>query len=469
MYSRRLAMACAWVVVCLGIGAGAPAVVYDGGADPVLAWNNVLLDAIKIQGGGPGPIARQGAMLHTAIYDAFNSIDGTHTPYLLKLDVPETTSYRAAIATAAHDVLAATFDVNGLPALGAMFDAKRDAELAQVSDGADKLAGIMLGQEVAAAILASRANDQSNLSNPYVGGSGPGQWEPTEMGPGGNAWGPEWYMVTPWAISSHDQFRPPAPPELTSQEYADAFNEVKEKGALVGSTRTDYETQTASFWANDRNGTWKPPGHLNYITQVISANAGLDVAENARLFALVNIAMGDASIVAWDAKFATDLDLWRPVTAIHDADIDGNDQTVADPAWQPLSADTTVNGFTPPFPAYTSGHATFAAAMAQVLADFFGSDVIDPFTIVSGDPGYSGDARTFTSLSEMALEDAQSRIYLGVHYQFDAQWGLLTGSAVGHFVFEHMMLSLRAVPEPTSAAAIIMAGLSWRGRRRAES
>jgi hypothetical protein len=301
-----------------------------------------------------------------------------------------------------------------------------------------------LGTDCADGIMAMRKSDGSDNSTPYDYGDQPGDYVATPPA-FDDAWGPNWHLVTPWCMLTGDQFRPVGPPGyaegdmtalLTSAEYTANYNDVKELGALDSKTRTEYETETARFWANDRDGTFKPPGHLLYITDVVAENEGHTLEEKARLFALVALGMADAGVAAWDSKFATPIDLWRPVTGIVQGDTDGNDDTEADPAWVPLSHDPDINGFTPPFPAYISGHATFGAVHAAVLSGFYGTDD-KTFTIGSDDT--PGVFRTYNSFSEAALENGRSRIFLGVHWQFDADGGYEVGTALGQWVLANYL------------------------------
>ena len=200
------------------------------------------------------------------------------------------------------------------------FDALHAAILAGIPDGPQKTAGIVWGEFVADQILVARANDGSDAIVLPPGGSGPGVWIPTP--PLFRPYLlPQWGFVAPFAMNSSSQFRPPGPPSLDSQQYAEDYNEVKELGALVGSTRTEEQTEIASFWA-DGAGTETPPGHWNSIAQTIAGDRGNTLEQNARLFALLNIAMADAAICAWDAKYT--FNFWRPVTAIRNAGTDGN-------------------------------------------------------------------------------------------------------------------------------------------------
>src|SRR5213594_931697 len=293
-------------------------------ADVVTDWNNAALDAIRA-GHTPPPIAsRSLAILHVSIYDAVNGIDRTHEPYLVQSEVPASGSREAAASAAAHEAL-----VNLFPAGASSFDALHAAILAGIPNGPQKIAGIVWGEFVANQILAARANDGHDAIVPPPGGSGPGVWVPTP--PAFLPYLlPQWGFVMPFAMSSSSQFRPPGPPSLDSEQYAADYDEVKSLGAAVDSTRTEEQTQIALFWA-DGAGTETPPGHWNSIAQTIADMQGNTLEENARLFALLNLAMADAAVCAWDAKYA--FNFWRPVTAIRKADTDGNAATDPDPTW----------------------------------------------------------------------------------------------------------------------------------------
>ncbi|MDQ3769507.1 MAG: vanadium-dependent haloperoxidase [Actinomycetota bacterium] len=302
-------------------------------------------------------------------------------------------------------------------------------------------AGKAAGRAAALAMVQERTGDGSEVALPYVAGTQPGDWRPTGSG---DAASPNWPSVKPFCMTSGEQFRPPRPggyqsktEMLASPEYAAQLNEVALLGEATAppTARNADQTEIAFFWANDADTTYKPPGQLFDITKVVSAQRGLDIVENARLFALVALAMGDASIVAWDAKYATNLDLWRPETAIREAGTDHNPATTPNASWEPLSQTVSGTHFSPPFPAYTSGHATFAAAHAGVMRLYFGTDNVT-FTATTEDPSSSpGVTRSFNSFTQAALENARSRIYLGVHFQWDGDHGFLSGTALA----EHLM------------------------------
>lgn len=402
-------------------------------ADVVLDWNNVWLDCIRATGGPPCPIARAGAMMHAAVYDAVNSIDRDYQPYLGRLHAQPNASPAAAAAVAAHDVLAALY-----PTRQSILDAALTTSLLGIPNGHDRDRGIEVGGAAAQRTLADRANDGSTDATPYVFGTLPGDWQltPPDYSPPAS---PNWGHVKPWVIQDGAQFRPAGPlgfadmsALLASPGYAAIFNEVKSLGARKSAARTPYQTQTAYFWANDVNGTYKPPGHLNVIAQALSSGQGLTLSENARLFALLNISMAEAGMCAWDCKYASPIDFWRPVTGIRQADPTLNPLTLPDAAWLPL------NAFTPPFPAYVSGHATFGAVAAAIFTRFFRTDHMT-YSIGTDEPLYTGSPRTFNTFSEAALENGRSRIYLGVHWQFDADDGYQMGTALGNYIYEHAL------------------------------
>lgn len=233
-------------------------------------------------------------------------------------------------------------------------------------------------------------------------------------------------------MTSNDQFGCPPPPSLDSPEYADAVAEVQAYGAANSALRTEDQTNIAHFWADDP-GTSTPPGHWNRIAAEVASRFGNSLVENARLFALLNIATADAAIACWEAKYT--YDLWRPYTAIREADTDGNPLTEADLEWQALI-------FIPPFPSYSSGHSTFSAASAEVLAGFFGTDDI---AFTSTAEGVHVPDRSFSSFTAAAREAASSRLLGGIHFAFDNQAGLEAGAALGRFVVASV-LQPRIIP-----------------------
>lgn len=391
--------------------------------DAVIEWNNVLLDAIREDRTAPPTAARAMAMTHIAIYDAVNAIDGGHEPYSFDGEAPAGTSVDAAVAAAAHRVL-----VNLFPALQAFLDAALEASLADIPDGEAKTAGIELGEMAADDIIALRADDGSTAVVDYMPSGEVGFWEPTPPGFLPPAL-PHWGSVTPFAMMSGSQFRGPGPPALDSAEYAEAFNDVKELGAAEGSSRTEEQTEIADFWINGP-GTATPPGHWNIIAQIVAEEQGNTLVENARLFALMNIAQADAAICSWDNKYT--YEQWRPVTAIRNADLDGNPDTEPDPDWSSYIP-------TPPFPDYTSGHSTFSAAASKVLELFFGTDGIGFTTNSDETPEVF---RMYTSFSQAADESGRSRIYGGIHWEYANQDALSGGRELGAYVFANLLKAI---------------------------
>jgi hypothetical protein len=413
---------------------------------------------------GPGRSSRAMAIVHIAVFDAINAIVGGYTSYTGLARAPLGTSMDAAIAFAAHDTLVAMF-----PSQKAAFDAALAEDLSQirVRELRDYLNGILLGRRAAAAILARRADDGSQHAEPRVGidyipSDVPGQWrqDPISLIP--LALGAHWDDVEPFVLESADQFRVPPPPALGSQAYADAFNEVKAYGGDGVNTltvRTQDQTEAGIYWAYDGTPVLcAPPRLYNQIAIVIADKQRSDLKNTARLLALVNVAMADAGIAIWESKYF--YDLWRPVTGIREADPgtgpsglgDGNDDTIGDPTFSPLGAPASNAGplaknFTPPFPAYPSGHAGFGGALFQILRRFYGTDRI-AFTFVSDElNGVTEDneghprplrPRSFGRLSQAEEENGQSRIYLGIHWAFDKTEGIAQGRRVANEVFDNL-------------------------------
>jgi membrane-associated phospholipid phosphatase len=382
--------------------------------DTVLAWNDALLDAVRADGTPPPLAARNMAIVHLAVADAVAAVDRSFEPYAVDIRLPRPASASAAAAAAAHRSLVGLY-----PDQAAAFRATLHDSLAAIPAGPDRLRGFLLGRHVAQRTLAMRRNDGADAASDYAPGAGPGRWEPTPPA-FADALLPQWPDVTPFAIGTGDRFRPLDPPSLGDDAYAEAFEEVKRLGAVDSAARTADQTQIARFWA-DGAGTATPPGHWNAIAAEVAEARGATLAENARLFATLNVALADAGIASWDAKYA--FDLWRPVTAIRRADTDGNPRTEPDPGWVPLLP-------TPPFPTCTSGHSTFSGAAEAVLSAYFGPET----AFATGSEGLPGVTRSFESFAEAAEEAGMSRIYGGIHFQFDNVDGLASGRAVGRHV-----------------------------------
>jgi hypothetical protein len=302
------------------------------------------------------------AITQTAVFDAINSITGTYKNYHFTGTAPTIVSAEAAAVSAAHQVL-----INLYPGQKSYFDNALTASLAEITDGTAEDNGVTFGRTVADDILTLRSADGSSNTITYTPGTNAGQWQPTSPG-FAPALLPQWGQVTPFALTSGDKFRPDGTPALNSAEYTTEFNQVKDLGSKNSTNRTAEQSQIAKFWA-DGSGTFTPPGHWNQIAQNVAATKGNSLVDNARVFALLNISLADAGIAAWDAKYT--YNFWRPITAIQNADSDGNANTIADASWTPLLT-------TPPFPEYVSGHSTFSGAAETILTGLLGNTLRFP-------------------------------------------------------------------------------------------
>lgn len=398
-------------------------------ADVVTDWNESALNAIRADKTSPPKAARALACLHLAIFDAVNGITQSHERYLVSGKPAGAASIEAAVSAAARLVLVRTF-----PAQQATFDAAHGRVLAAIPNSAEKNSGAHWGEWVANSIIVARSTDGAADTVAYTPGNAPGEWQPTEPGLA-PALLPQWPKVACFAMTSGAQFRPNRQPAMTSAVWAFDFNLTKQLGGKESAARTREQTAIAQFW-EDGPGTVTPPGHWNAIARDVAAQRCNTLEQNARLFALLNIALADAAILCWDCKYATNF--WRPVAAIQNADTDKNPATEKDPAWTPLLA-------TPPFPEYTSGHSTFSGAAATVLAAFFGSDEIKFSATSEALPGFS---RSYNSFSEAAAEAGMSRIFGGIHFMSANQQGLLSGARLAHFVMDNF---LKKKPAPVAS------------------
>jgi RHS repeat-associated protein len=388
-------------------------------SDVVLDWNAVLLNAIYEDKTAPPIASRNMAMVQIAIFDAINSFNKKYKNYHFNGIVPIVASQEAAAASAAYRVL-----TNLYPKQKPFFDQELTKSLAEIPDGEAENNGVLFGQTVGDDIWNLRSTDGANTTVNYTAENTPGKWQPTAPG-FASALLPQWGEVTPFALTSGDQFRPDGQPVLNSVDYATEFNQVKELGSINSSTRTAEQTEIAKFWS-DGTGTFTPPGHWNQIAQNVALQKGNSLIENARLFALLDISLADAGIAAWDAKY--NYDFWRPITAIQNADTDGNTNTIADPNWTPLLT-------TPPFPEYVSGHSTFSGAAATILTEIIGNNV----SFTTNSLGTPGIYRQFSNFENAANEAGISRIYGGIHFNSANVEGLATGKAIGNYVLENLL------------------------------
>lgn len=417
---------------------------YTQGQDIVLYWNQVAMDALlvdsraaKPQEGGPTKASRAEAIVFSAIADAYAGITGEFSTYLVKRKAPKA-NVEAAISQAAHDTLSSLFSNQK-----AEFDADLKNVLNVVPNSKAEKLGVQFGKFVAQRMLHVRKHDHSNNNVTYTPSGLPGTHNVDPLNPNQGFLGPGWGSVTPFVVKSSKQFAPPPFPSMTSAEYTTMFNEVKYVGAADAETadrngdgqpdRTADQTEIGIFWAYD-NGLGTPLRIFDAAAVAVAQQEGNTVGENARLFGMAFLAMADAGITAWQCKY--DYDIWRPILGIRNADLDGNPDTIADKNWTPLGAPNHLGGiaFTPPFPSYTSGHATFGGAFFQVMTDFYGTDNI-AFNVYSED---SQTTRHFDSFSQAQQENVDGRIYLGVHWRADQTQGDISGRGIGNYVYANV-------------------------------
>lgn len=439
--------------------------------DAVYFWNQVALQATVVDNGanaprlqiGPTRASRVLAIESLAVFDAVNSIDPTYTPYMTSVHAPRGASIQAAASVAAFETLSAMY-----PYQTGTFTLDLVWCLAGIAP-VRAMEGAVVGHTVAQRLLAARADDHSDDNTPYTYGQDPGQWraDPIRMPPA-DPLGANWNKVTPFALQSADQFMAPAPPDITSLEYAENYEVTKAYGALFNDYRTEDMTETGVFWGYDAQPyVCAPVRFYNQIMEAVSKQEHLNEVQNARLFALVNMAMADSAISAWNDKYT--YNYWRPVTAIRENDPgtgptglgSGNpylynpDQGIdeGDPTWGPFGAPAhdSYGNFTPPFPSYTSGHAVIGGSMFAILTDFFQSNNIR-FVAATDDfntqaENQYGDIlnlapHTFNHFSDAADENAQSRIYLGIHFDFDKEQGVAEGYRIADYVFNNQLQPL---------------------------
>ncbi|WP_267244766.1 vanadium-dependent haloperoxidase [Streptomyces sp. PR69] len=421
-------------------------------ADPVIYWNDVLLELFRREGGSPVRAARSAAMMNAAIYDAESSYRLTWRRGITSEAYIHAEKYAGwfegpdeeerVIGRTAYNVLLKLYGERHTAFLDQRFRDRFGAEPTEF----DLLDATVVNKMVTQ-MMDARNGDGSDNPGVYTGDGRPGAWRPTSYPDmpdascrqDADAVEPNWGLVKPFALASGSQFRPATPglygaydKLLASPEYRDQVEEARRLGADAPTKKTPRVDRTAEqeaaawFWANDLDGTYKPPGQLLQATRHVSEARRLGVYANARLFALVSLALADAGIAVRDVKFRTPIDLWRPVSAIREGGIDEE--------WKPLLKNRDGVNVNPCFPAWASGHATFAAAWAGVMKRYFGSDAI-AFEMTTDDDQSPVKSRRFESFSEAAAENAESRVWLGVHYPWDAADGLALGEKVAGHVF----------------------------------
>ena len=431
------------------------------GSNVVQDWNSVFLNAVQASGADdygyssnrdgtiPPVVPRNGALLHTAIFDSVVAFEGGFEPFEVDSLAPDGASVEAAVVGAAFTILS---DEEVYSEQTSDFIEQRDRSLAEIdASDSEKTAGFEFGAEIAEELLELRDSDFTTPpGGVFEPSNRPGTWKPIIDGEEQTPVGPQFESVPPFFIDSTQEFRPDGPPQFGSPIFASETEETRLKGGLEDTeateiTRTDEETEIAQFWSFDREDTFRPPGHWNLIAQeAILQNQEngeeLSLVDTARLFAQLNIALTDAGVVSWDSKF--DFEQLRPEQTINAnpedeitpqpgfgfGNIDGNETSQQDPDWDPLID-------TPPFPDYTSGHATFGAAAAEVLESVFGDD----FGIEITTQDIPGLSRSFGSFSEAAVENGRSRVFGGIHIDSSSVEGLESGENIGQFVADNAL------------------------------
>jgi hypothetical protein len=393
----------------------------------VLYWNEQVINATRLSRNPPPIAALHMATFHAAIFDTVNSITRTHQGWLNREPASEGTDLEVAIASASFTVLNRLWGQSSNPR---NFQVAYERALAPTPDGPGKTASVAWGKKIAELILTERA--KSGYAKPIPGeysSQDPGKWRETPPNFRPPVL-PHMVKVTPFVMTSPDQFRAPPPPPLDSKQHADELAEIARIGARDGAERTEYETLSSPFWADDL-GSCTPPGHWNLIAQDLARRKQLSVPETARLFALLNFAEADAGIACWDTKFF--YRTWRPETGIRELDSKLNPHAKPNPEFIPNMA-------TPAFPSYTSGHSTFSAAGSRILELFFGTDDIE-FTATSD--GLPGAVRSFKKLSECRDEIGMSRLFGGIHVRSDDVEGQKCGIKVADWVMQRALQPLK--------------------------
>ena len=394
----------------------------------VLEWNQIFIDTLIATNTANSASQRLGAIVHTAIFDAYNGIERRYTPMFFHNRAPNGASRRAAVIAAAYTALVGLF-----PSRQPALDDSYAASLAALSDddedgGQSRERGVAWGTEVAQAVLAWRATDGfSGSYPPFTGGTAVGQWRPTP--PAFGAMSAQGLAFTAmFVLVSNTQFEPGPPRGLTSATYSDDFNAVKALGRKTGSTRTADQTALAPFWEGNASTHW------NQAANQIARTNHLSMSDSNRLLAVLNIAMADTAFTTWSGKrfygaVPTEV-TWRPVTSIPLADTDGNPDTAPDPDWLPL-----IN--TPSHPEYPAGHPSLNGAAATVLLSHFDDDQIFTLTTI-GQP-----SRTYTSIAQARSDGNNARVWGGMHYPSTVKISDAVGEAIANYVNRNSMRRLR--------------------------
>ena len=390
-------------------------------ADIVVDWNQRASATMVAEGpatsGNPISMARSLAMMHTAMFDAIDACNPAFKRYLSAVMLAAGASPEAAAHSAARTVLAGLY-----PNQQSAIDKFYGEAMAALPEGAGKAAGVAVGTQAGQLMLAQRKDDGTfGVPDSYRPFTAPGTYVPTGLPVVSNI-----AMRKPFAMQSNAQFRPGPPPSLDSKIWSRDFNDTKEWGGANSQRRSAWQTETARFWEQLGPPAW------NQVARSLSASQPMPLAERARVFALVNIAMFDAYLAVFDTKYH--YNFWRPVTAIRNGDQDGNDATERDPTWRPLID-------TPPHPEYPCAHCTADGAAGAILKSAFGAGAVAPFTLTySAMPNVT---REYSSIQQMQTEVAMARIWGGVHYRNSNEVGDALGTKIGEFL---LATTLTATP-----------------------
>ena len=373
-------------------------------ADVITDWNQTAIEAMKAANIAGNPWTRNMAMMHVAMSDAVNSVQGRYASYVSPGPVKSVASAEAAAATAARQIL-----LQQVPNQKALIDQAYAETTKAIPDGAAKTDGVAIGEKCAAAVLADRASDGTNVPDTYRPLTTPGVWIPTAP-----PLFAEYARAKPWVLKSADQFRPGPPPDLKSALYARDYNETKEVGGAKSSKRTVEQTDAVKFWSQSNlSVAWEQ------MARQLSAAKNLSLAENARLFALLNMGIANTFITDWDAKFT--YNFWRPVTAIRNGDQDGNDATERDASWTSLNA-------VPMHPEYPSQAGIIAGVSIGVLEAVFGPKPATAVTVTDlMDPNLQ---RHFDNVQQIADQVQDVRVWGGIHFRNSLQVGYEMGTKI---------------------------------------
>lgn len=389
--------------------------------DPVMDWNEMAVQLIVVPALAPVEQTRAMAIVHVAMHDAVNAVTRRYQRYAKTAPAPAGATAEAAAIGAAFTALKQLFDT---PEAAALLDARYQASL-QTHGVSPFDPGLAFGAAVATKLVADRKNDGASVARyvylpPDAGALG--VWTPVSSAPAAQSLLPGWGQVTPWVLRKASQFRPDAPPDLSSDQYARDYEEIRGVGAVSSLTRTNEQTQIALFWRASPTAIWNP------ILRQALQSRHLDLSATARISALFYLAASDASVACWEAKYF--YNFWRPQAAIASGDLDGNPATIGDPAWRPLVP-------TPPHPDYPSGHTANSGAMAAVLSALFGRS--PGFVITATSAQNPGFTREWDSFDEGVREVIDARVYSGIHFRTADRAGARLGRQVARLVLTHAL------------------------------